>query len=220
MNALHQVDDTRAFTFKVAYNLRFPGQVFDGQAGLHDNWMRAYDPATGSYPQSDRLALNGGINTYAYVQGDPIGSSDPTGLVKRGGGWSAPQWAGIKQAENTIRRELSKSCSCHATSSGDGCIPCELVGNLLNRLDNSVVSEAPLIDSETGKQDCGVGGIPGYQIYLSAAAFTKPCDCLASTLYHELLHNTGLDHEDTASGPGVIRLEQRCKGNLCKKGSP
>jgi RHS repeat-associated protein len=37
----------------VAYNLRFPGQIFDGQAGLHDNGFRAYDPAIGRYPRND-----------------------------------------------------------------------------------------------------------------------------------------------------------------------
>ena len=30
-----------------AYNLRFPGQIFDGQAGLHQNGFRDYDPAVG-----------------------------------------------------------------------------------------------------------------------------------------------------------------------------
>jgi RHS repeat-associated protein len=40
-----------AGTFK--YNLRFPGQVFDGQAGLHANGYRdCYDPAIGRYCQS------------------------------------------------------------------------------------------------------------------------------------------------------------------------
>ena len=56
-----------------AYNLHLPGQVFEGQAGLHYNRMRDYDPAIGGYSESDRLGLNGGINTYTYVQGDPIG---------------------------------------------------------------------------------------------------------------------------------------------------
>ena len=30
-----------------AYNLRFPGQVFDGQAGRHQNYFRDFDPAIG-----------------------------------------------------------------------------------------------------------------------------------------------------------------------------
>jgi hypothetical protein len=28
----------------VAYNVRFPGQIFDGQAGLHQNYFRDFDP--------------------------------------------------------------------------------------------------------------------------------------------------------------------------------
>jgi len=65
---------------RVAYNPRFPGQVFDGQAGLHQNTFRDYDPATGRYAESDPIGLDGGINTYSYVSSDPLSFSDMFGL--------------------------------------------------------------------------------------------------------------------------------------------
>jgi RHS repeat-associated protein len=68
-----------------AYNLRFPGQIFDGQAGLHANGYRDYDPATGRYPESDPIGLWGGsYSTYAYANGNPIGKIDPLGLAPPG----------------------------------------------------------------------------------------------------------------------------------------
>ncbi len=63
-----------------AYNLRFPGQVFDGQVGLHSNGARDYDPAVGRYVESDPIGLMGGTNTYTYVRSKPLTMIDPDGL--------------------------------------------------------------------------------------------------------------------------------------------
>jgi len=62
------------------YNLRFAGQAFDGQAGLHYNYFRDFDPATGRYTESDPIGLKGGLNTYAYVGSTPAMNVDPTGM--------------------------------------------------------------------------------------------------------------------------------------------
>jgi RHS repeat-associated protein len=57
-------DDSLAGAVAFAYNPRFPGQMFDREAGVHYNYFRDYDPKTGRYLQSDPIGLQGGVNTY------------------------------------------------------------------------------------------------------------------------------------------------------------
>ncbi len=58
---------------------RFPGQWFQTESGLHQNWMRDYDPATGRYLQADPLGLIDGASVYGYVKQNPMRFTDPTG---------------------------------------------------------------------------------------------------------------------------------------------
>jgi RHS repeat-associated protein len=62
------------------YSLRFPGQYYDAETGHNYNYFRDYDPTTGRYIESDPLGLFGGINTYGYVNGNPIAYIDFYGL--------------------------------------------------------------------------------------------------------------------------------------------
>jgi len=66
----------------VTNNLRFPGQYYDAETGLHHNFFRDYSPSIGRYLQSDPIGLYGGLNSYAYVEGNPLNWIDPYGLKK------------------------------------------------------------------------------------------------------------------------------------------
>ncbi|AXI60638.1 type IV secretion protein Rhs [Pseudomonas kribbensis] len=59
--------------------LRFQGQYFDAESGLHYNRHRYYDPDVGRYLTPDPVKLAGGLNQYRYVP-NPTGWVDPLGL--------------------------------------------------------------------------------------------------------------------------------------------
>ena len=86
------------------YNLRFPGQYYDDETGLHYNYFRTYDPSTGRYMESDPIGVTrdySGLltshaipvdsrlpeiyepslnHTYSYAAANPVTAIDPLGL--------------------------------------------------------------------------------------------------------------------------------------------
>ncbi|MFC7422035.1 RHS repeat domain-containing protein [Iodobacter arcticus] len=61
--------------------IRFQGQYFDEESGLHYNRHRYYDPEIGRFISSDPIGLTGGINTHAYAP-NPVEWVDPLGLAR------------------------------------------------------------------------------------------------------------------------------------------
>ncbi len=61
-------------------NIRFQGQYYDEETGLHYNRYRYYEPHSARYVSKDPIGLMGGLNNSSYVS-DPNQWIDPMGLV-------------------------------------------------------------------------------------------------------------------------------------------
>lgn len=64
--------------------IRFPGQYYDAETDLVENWNRYYDPSIGRYLQPDPMMqypMLGSGNAYAYAGNNPIANTDATGLL-------------------------------------------------------------------------------------------------------------------------------------------
>ncbi|CAM5638630.1 putative T7SS-secreted protein [Streptomyces canus] len=69
------IADSAAYT-----PLRFPGQYYDPETGLHYNYFRHYDPETARYTTPDPLGLEPADNPITYVT-NPHTWTDPLGLT-------------------------------------------------------------------------------------------------------------------------------------------
>jgi len=65
---------------EIENNIRFQGQYFDEETGLHYNRHRYYNPDTGQFISQDPIGLLGGVNNYQYAP-NPLGWIDPFGLT-------------------------------------------------------------------------------------------------------------------------------------------
>jgi len=88
--------------------LRFQGQYFDAESGLHYNRHRYYQPEVGRYLTPDPSKLAGGLNQYQYTRNptgwvDPLGLSDCPGAGKCGAAvGDSTNKATVKGAEPTL----------------------------------------------------------------------------------------------------------------------
>ena len=67
--------------------IRFQGQYFDEESGLHYNRHRYYDPSSGQFTTQDPIGLLGGVNNYQYVP-NPTAWVDPFGLACKENSWN------------------------------------------------------------------------------------------------------------------------------------
>ncbi|MEL7935528.1 RHS repeat-associated core domain-containing protein, partial [Pseudomonas delhiensis] len=92
---------------EIEQNLRFQGQYFDAETGLHYNTFRYYDPVVGRFLTQDPIGLYGGINLFRFSP-NPYMWIDPLGLTME---WVDPRT--INFSQRTISRnnyaEIMKS---------------------------------------------------------------------------------------------------------------
>jgi RHS repeat-associated protein len=67
---------------EIQQSLRFQGQYFDPETGLHYNRYRYYDPHSGRFVSQDPIGLYGGTNLQQYAP-NPTQWIDPWGLARR-----------------------------------------------------------------------------------------------------------------------------------------
>jgi RHS repeat-associated protein len=64
---------------EIENNIRFQGEYYDEETGLHYNRFRYYNQACGRFIGQDSIGLLGGVNNYQYAP-NPVSWVDPFGL--------------------------------------------------------------------------------------------------------------------------------------------
>ncbi|WP_223886366.1 RHS repeat-associated core domain-containing protein, partial [Pseudomonas syringae] len=83
---------------EVEQNLRFQGQYFDAETGLHYNTFRYYDPEIGRFITQDPISIIGGANLYQYAP-NPLSWLDPLGWAGNPANATHITYEGIKNGK-------------------------------------------------------------------------------------------------------------------------
>ena len=131
--------------------IRFQGQWFDEESGLHYNFHRYYDPETGKYLSSDPIGLDGGTRSYGYVH-NPVSWVDPFGLAGCALSDETPLYRTMKSDESGAFLEGAPEGSSNANTMGAR-TPMSVAGNKNPVFDITPVGPDQMVGpSYTGQQ--------------------------------------------------------------------
>lgn len=178
---------------RVVFHLRFPGQQYEAESGLHYNYFRDYEAGTGRYVESDPIGLMGGVGTFIYAFGRPVHSFDPNGLTSVQFNYPNTHPPGafcsIHDAVSDARERLRECSECDKWSD-----QLNLSKEDQTKLDAALASMIVYLpaapDSERTRVACMTALRSSNLVYVPIRAFdSKSCPCgLASMFAHEATH--------------------------------
>ncbi|MEW5755123.1 MAG: RHS repeat-associated core domain-containing protein [Pseudomonadota bacterium] len=179
---------------EVENNLRFQGQYFDEETGLHYNRHRYYNPNTGQFIHQDPIGLLGGFNTYQYAP-NPTGWIDPLGLSCKEQGYKTTPLKADYIGEN----DPSNLCRWNAPNTVKYLSETEKLQYELEVHDGLLVNKSTGIPFDSFESDTFWGGaifIMDAQGRIFASNYQKP----------EFFHHSSLSSGNPVASAGTLQV--------------
>ena len=154
----------------------------------HYNYFRDYDPSIGRYIESDPIGLDGGMNTFGYVQGNPLGLIDPTGEAA----------ASIARACARYPTICGSLLYCYASPT-----KCK---ELLCKASSAISRYKPLCN----QPGCGPAGAPN----TNTMAMTMACTCFVNRVFEKYVCRGG--KSDKGHDEQIDGAREKCEDCLRK----